>query len=263
MKQTLFFLFIFFLPISIIAQGAIDGFMKGKNETDVALTYSYESYDQYWFGGELQDRSLTSETASLFIAHGLGKRFNLIVSIPYMWTETESSFQDAILAFKFYNDQKEYSHGRLSKITGIGFSFPIADYDVDVENPIGEKAVNFVLRHLYQYQSNEGWFVQLQSGIEFRVVPIAKLGIPVVARAGWGGEKIYVDAWLDYFHTFNSGINQSINAGEGSQFTKIGGTIYYAITPHFGVFVGAAQFLSGKNIGKATRLNLGVVAKRF
>jgi len=257
-----FFIFLFSL-ITANGQGAIDGFMKSQKETDFALTYSIETYDQYWFGSELEDRELETRTASLFLAHGLGKRFNLIVALPYMWTETESSFQDATVAFKFYNEKKEFSSGRLSKITGIGFSFPVGGYEVDVENPIGERAVNFVLRHLWQYNANNGWFAQLQSGIEFRVIPIAKLGIPALVRVGWGGRKIYVDAWLDLFHTFSSGVNQTINAGEGSAFTKIGGTIYYSITPHFGVFLGGAQFLSGKNIGKASRVNVGIVAKRF
>jgi hypothetical protein len=261
MKYLLLLLLIF--PEMVFAQGPIDGYMRGKNETDIALTYAYEKYTQYWFGSELQDRELTTKTASFYVAHGLGSRFNLIVSVPYVWTLDEKSLQDAILAIKFRNEAKEYSHGKLSKITGIGFSFPIGDYDINAENPIGEKAVSFLLRYLMQYQSNQGWFVHLQSGMEFRFVPIAKLGIPVVFKAGWGGRKLYFDAWLDFFHTFNSGINQSITAGEGSQFLKIGGTIYYGITPHFGVFVGGAKFLSGKNIGKANRVNLGVVWKNF
>lgn len=258
-----FILLILLFPVIILAQGPIDGYMKGKKETDFALTYSYENYDEYWFGSELQKRELTTKSASLFIAHGLGERFNLIVAVPYMWTEEEKSLQDATLAIKFRNEKKEYSHGSLSKITGIGFSFPIGNYDVNIENPIGEKAVSFLLRHLYQYQSNDGWFVHLQSGIEFRFVPISKLGIPAVIRAGWGGRKIYFDAWLDLFHTFNSGVNQTVTAGEGSQFVKIGGTIYYGITPHFGAFIGGAKFLSGRNIGKANRVNIGLVLKRF
>lgn len=256
-------LLILFFPEMILAQGPIDGYLKGKNETDFALTYAYEKYTQYWFGSELQDRALTTKSTSLFIAHGLSDKANLIVSVPYIWTVDEKSFQDAILAIKFLNDKKEYSHGSLSKITAIGFSFPISNYDVNLENPIGEKAVSFLVRHLYQYQSNQGWFVHLQSGIEFRFVPIAKLGIPAVFRTGWGGRKLYFDAWLDFFHTFNDGVNQSITEGEGSQFLKIGGTVYYGITPHFGAFIGGAKYLSGKNIGKANRLNVGIVWKNF
>lgn len=258
-----FILLLCFFPAMFFAQGSIDGYLKGKNETDFALTYSYEKYTQYWFGSELQDRALTTKSASLFVAHGLSDKANLIVSVPYIWTVDEQSLQDAILAIKFLNGKKEYSHGSLSRITAIGFSFPISHYDVNAENPIGEKAVSFLLRHLVQYQSNQGWFVHLQSGIEFRFVPIAKLGIPAVIKAGWGGRKLYFDAWLDLFHTFNSERNQTITAGEGSQFVKIGGTVYYGITPHFGAFIGGAKFLSGKNIGKANRVNVGVVWKNF
>ena len=245
------------------AQGPIDGFMKRAKETDFALTYSYENYDQYWFGSELEDRTLEIQSINLFIAHALGRRFNLIASIPYMKTQTEQGLQDAILALKFINKKHEYTHGKLTRLSALGFSFPLGDYDNEVENPLGARTVNFMLRHVVQYQSNQGWFAHLQSGIEFQLVPISRLGIPLVARAGWGGKRIYVDFWWEFFHTFNGGVNQTIGSGEGSQWSRIGGTFYVAINDHIGVFIGAAETLSGKNIGKASRINTGLVLKRF
>jgi len=262
-KITLLIIFGILLSKFAFTQGAIDGFLKGKKETDIALTYSYENYNQYWFGDVKEDRELTTESMSFFLAHGFNKYVNLIVSVPYIWSETESSLQDAILAVKFRNKLTTYDRGQLSKISSIGFSFPLSDYDIDAENPIGEKAVTFMLRHLYQYQSNDGWFVHLQSGFDFRLVPLTKFAIPVIFRFGFAAEKFYVDGWFDILHTLNSGVNQTIVAGEGSRFLKIGGTFYYGINSHFGVFVGGAHFLTGRNIGQASRLNVGVVYKRF
>lgn len=259
MKKLVFILFI--LPNLLFSQGAIDGYMKAKKEMDIALTYSTESYDEYWFGEELQPRKLKTETASLFLARGIGKNATMIVSLPYMWTEDESSLQDAILAIKFRNKFTEYKHGKLSKITSLGFSFPVGDYDTNAERPIGEKAVSFQLRHLYQYENNSGWFIHLQSGFDFRVIPDGKIALPIIFRTGWAAKKFYVDGWLDFFHTFNSGDNIGITDAQGSEFLKIGGTFYYSIIPQFGVFVGGAQYLTGKNIGKASRVNLGLVYK--
>lgn len=245
-------------------QGAIDGYMKNKNETDIAITYSYEKFNQYYFGSKPLNQSLTTQSASLFIAHGFNSNFNLIASIPYMYIDEENkNFQDAILAIKFRTKKKKYDHGQLSRISSIGFTFPMVGYDIDTENPIGQKAVAFMMRHLYQYQSNSGFFAMAQTGFDFRLIPETQFAVPLIFRLGYAHSKFYLDFWLDYFHTMETGVDQSISAGSGSRFLKIGGTFYYPITPHLGVFIGGAQFLSGRNIGKATRVNVGFVVKSF
>ena len=264
--MTIRVLSVFFLlqtPFFLLSQGAIDGYMKAKKETDIALTYSYEHFDKYWFGSEIQDQSLTTQSASLFVAHGFRNDFNLILSLPYMHIDDENkNIQDAILAIKFRNKKTDFNSGSLNKITSVGFTFPASGYDVNTENPIGQRAVAFMLRHLYQYE-NSGFFVHLQSGFDFRLIPETQFAVPIIFRTGYAHSKFYFDLWLDYFHTMEPGIDQSISAGTGSQYLKIGGTFYYPVIKWLGVFVGGAQYLSGRNIGKASRVNVGVVLKRF
>ncbi len=245
------------------AQGPIDGFMKGKNETDFALTYSFEKYNKYYLGDEVQDISITTQTASLFVAHGFSKTVNLIASIPFIWNDADANLQDAVLAIKYRGKYWQFKHGDLSKITSFGFSFPISNYDKDIENPIGQRATIFSLRQLYQYKSYGGFFIHLQSGFDFRVIPQSQIAIPLIFRLGYGGDKIFMDVWLDTFHTLSSDADTRISGGEGAQYVKIGGTFYYAVTPKFGAFIGGAHFMSGRNVGKASRLNVGMVYKQF
>ncbi len=263
LKKILIFLSLYiFCILHIQGQGAIDGFMKNKSETDVAFTYSFEFYNKYYFGTEIQDISVNTQTASLFIAHGFNNNLNMIVSIPYMWNGANSNFQDAIIALKYRGKKIDFDRGSLSRISSFGFSFPISGYEVDIEKPIGQRATAFQLRHLYQYQIG-GFFIHLQSGFDFRIIPSSQFSVPVICRTGFAHAKFYLDAWIDYFHTINAGVDQNISAGEGSRFLKIGGTLYYPITLKLGVFIGGAHFLSGQNIGKASRINLGFVLRRF
>lgn len=262
--KSIFVLILFIYSINLHSQGAIDGYLKSKKETDFALTYSFEKFNEYYFGADIRRQTQSTHSYSLFIAHGLSNNLNLIASIPYMnIDEKNKNFQDAILALKFRTKKWDYNHGNLNRLTSIGFSFPISNYPTETDNPIGQKAVAFQLRHLYQYQANSGFFAHIQAGFDFRLIPETQFAVPVILRSGYAHSKFYFDFWMEYFHTMDSGVDQSLSAGSGSQWLKIGGTFYYPVTQYLGVFVGGARYLKGRNIGKANRLNVGLVLKTF
>ena len=244
------------------SQGAIDGYMRGKGNSDLALTYSYESYNRYFFGEEEQQIENSLQSLSLYFTHGFQDSLDLVVSIPFVRTDSlNSSLQDAILAVKFRNRRINYADGSaLSVITSAGVSFPLAAYPIDTERPIGVRAVTFMGRLMAQYEFKNGVFLNLQTGYDFRIAPAPLSSIPVILRMGYAG-SIYFDVWLDYYQTFNARADTQITGGEGSTWLRTGGTIYYPISPKFGAFVGIAHFLAGRNIGLATRGNVGVVFK--
>lgn len=252
----------FVLATPAQGQGAIDGYLKGKKETDFALTWSNESFDQYYFGATLRRQSQTTRSASFYMAHGLSNRLNLIVTLPYMRTNAEnSSLQDAIVALKYRTKRWKYRSGQLNRLSSVGFSFPVAKYPTNTDQPIGQRAVAFMLRHLYQYQANSGFFVHLQTGFDFRLLPETQFAVPLIFRSGYAHSKFYVDFWTEYYHTMNTGVDQGVGAGTGSRYLKIGGTFYYPLRPWVGAFIGGAQYLTGRNIGKATRFNVGIVLR--
>lgn len=244
------------------AQGPISGFMPGRKVMDVAVSYSSESYSTYLFGEEKTTLANTIQSYSLFIERGISDSFSLVLSLPYLWIDEENrGLQDANLFIKYRNEHKSFSKGELSFITAVGLSFPASAYPNQTETPIGERATVFQGRFLAQYKFHMGLFLHVQSGINFRLIPTAQSSIPVLFRMGFGGRRFYVDGWLEYLSTFNAGVDDQIFGGAGSKWVKIGGTLYYPITPLFGAFVGASQTLSGKNIGLASRWNTGMVYK--
>ena len=253
---------LFFLPLWLAAQGPIDGYFKGKGNTDVALTYSSESYEFYYFGKSKLLQPNQVQSGNLFIAHGAKEGLDVILSVPYLYTDTiNRGFQDGILAIKYKNGEQKLETSTVSLLSSFAISTPISNYPTDTDRPIGAKTTSGQFRLLGQVYWNNGVFTHLKTGFDFRVIPSSLVSIPTVWRIGYGGSKIYVDAWMEYFHTFNGGVDTTIAGGNGSIWLKTGGTFYYSITPNFGAFIGGAYYLTGQNIGQAGRWNAGLVYK--
>ena len=263
MKTCLFYTLLgLFFATTLSAQGPITGFMPGKKSWDFALSYGAESYNDYLFGDEKRTLENQNQSVSLFVERGFSDSFSLVLSLPYVHIDDiNQGLQDGNLFIKYRNKNKYYEKGNLSLISAVGASFPFSNYPNDTETPIGERAVLFQGRFLAQYNFNSGFFLHLQSGINFRIIPSAQSSLPVLFRAGFGSRKIYVDGWIEWFKTFNSGVDTAVFGGAGSDWTKIGLTLYYSITPSIGVVANGSYTTGGRNIGLASRWGAGVVYK--
>lgn len=247
-----------FLPVGLPAQGLFDGFMKGKGSWDIALSYARENYNQYYFGSALTDQQNQIQTYSLYATGGISPNLDLVVALPYVRTdEQNSNFQDASLGFKYLNRKID----GLNVITAAAVSFPVSGYSPTTNNPIGQRAGVFSGRLIMQQFGKSGVFFQGQSGLDFRFAPSSLFGFPFILRAGWASRYIYFDAFFDGFWTVGGGTDQTIGAGEGSDWIKLGGTLFVPAGRRLGFFGGVAHYLSGRNIGKGTRWNAGLVVR--
>ena len=263
MKLSILYGILFLLlNASLLAQGPVTGFMPGKKSWDFALSYGQEQHSNYLFGDEKTPLENQNQSLSLFIERGFSDSFSLVLSVPYVSIdEVNQGLQDGNLFLKYRNREKIYDRGRLSLISAIGASFPLSRYPNDTETPIGERAVSVQGRFLVQYDFNFGLFLHLQSGVNFRIIPTAQSSVPVLLRIGFGTRHLYIDGWLEVLNTINAGVDTAVFGGSGSNWTKIGGTLYYALTPKIGLFLNASQTLGGKNIGLSSRWATGVVFK--
>jgi hypothetical protein len=105
------------------------------------------------------------------IAIGLHDKVNLIVSLPYVKTESSEEaggrmhgakgFQDIGLNLKAEAYKKEIGKGKLSLLGNVGFSTPISNYLSDyMPYSIGFGAPEFSLRGIAQYKMNNGFYAQ-------------------------------------------------------------------------------------------------------
>lgn len=247
---------------SLGAQGAITGFMPKPGQTDLAVSYADERFDTYVFGTTEQASFLRTLSFNFFAEHGLSKRSSVVLALPFVHIDAENrGLQDANLALKYRNEYKEYDSGNFSAITAVGLSFPATRYRIDTPNPIGQRATVMQARLVLQYNDYAGWFVNAHTGLDFRLIPDVQVAVPTLVRGGYGSKQFYVEAWLEYFHTFNAGTDGNISGGTGSRWWRTGATLYVPVTQQFGVLGGAAFVLAGQNIGLSDRWNAGAVYK--
>ena len=257
-------LFGLFYASLLAAQGPFDGWMKGTNQTDLALSFNRETYNNYAFGEDVRREENEIQSASIFIEHGLSDTLDLVVTIPYLRTPTcanctdyNQGVQDAIIALKYRFSKIKKDNGYLKYFTAVGLSFPASNYADTLERPIGARNTSLLARYYVQKDFNSGLFLQFQLGVDVRFIPSALTSAPVIAKFGYAGQKLFLEAWGEFFYTFNGGVDTQISGGAGSRWLKLGATIYYPVKPNFGVYVKAAFIPTGVNIGLSNTFGFG------
>ena len=244
-------------------QGPISGFMVGRAKTDLALNYGFDSFDTYLFGNERQNISTTTEWLSLYVEHGLTDTLSIVFTAPYVRIENgEQGLQDASLYLKYQNQKIQFEKGTLRFVSAAGISLPLSGYTLDALRPIGERATVLHGRFLAQYSFHFGLFFQLQSGVDFRVSPQSQGAIPLLLRSGFGTNRFYLETWVEFRRTLNAGVDDQIRGGSGSNWIKVGGSLYLPLTPFLGLNAGGSYFLSGRNVGLSTLVFGGIILKR-
>lgn len=260
MKEWTFLIFFGLLSAAAWAQGPISGFLNSKGTTDFALGYAYEHFNDYLFGTDRQRNPLTTHSANIFVEHSLSSRGALVANIPYVYIdEVNQGLQDGNLFLKFRNGYQEKPNGNLSTFTAVGITTPLSRYPTGTENPIGLGAFAFQGRLLLQYNTHYGFFFHLQSGADFRFLQQLQTSIPILARAGFGSSAYFVEAWVEWYNTLDSGVDQQVTGGSGANWLRLGTTLYVPVYEGLGVALNTAWITGGRNIGLSSRYGLSLV----
>ncbi|KAA5548189.1 transporter [Adhaeribacter rhizoryzae] len=280
------------------SQGMVDGFMKGKGNSSVALSYSYESYDTYFVGGTTTQNpnlgTIATRSLSIYGVAGLTDKLDAIVSLPYIKATANQGFwqdqkglQDAAFYLK-YNalEQKLGNLGSLSVMVAGGIATPFSNYIADAPVAIGHHSTNLDGRLITQLKSNYGFFLSAQGGYIYRsdvkldrdAVPLPESGnspyynrhtshVPnsfdYSAKLGFASSLVYADAWLH-----KQEASKGTNIGPGIPFpsnavsyTRTGFNLFVPLPfyPAVGLGGGSSFTLNGKNVGKATRFSGSLV----
>ncbi len=266
MRISTSIIFLILLSLSTTwAQGPIDGYMKAGGEADFAFSYGYDHYEKYYLGNQLQDTfNRTYQSASAFLAYGIEDKLNLVVSIPYMWTDKDNrGFQDGQFFIKYRALEKKGEQSKFDLITAAGITTALSSYRVSPEsdNPIGERPTILEARFVAQHNWYSGFFIMAKTGFSYKIKPITQSIIPSLVRFGYGHSKFYTDFWVEGVVAIGAEANEVPLGQEGSTFIKFGGTFYVPIGKQFGAFVNAAYTPWGRNIGISPRLGTGFVFK--
>ena len=261
------------------AQPITDGFTKGKGNGSLVVSYSWERYDEFYAGANLMEGintglrtwggEITTQSVSLYGTVGLTDELDLIVNVPYIAvqgagvdtvSQEDSGLQDASLFIKWRPLLIETGGGNLSFLGALGFATPLSDYEEDLPLSIGNQSTRADLRLITHFQSNAGLFGELQAGYSLRSnnVPNATL---LSAKIGYAASAFYIDLWSETQISDGDAldIGQVPFNETRVNYTQIGASVFVPMVSGFGVSAGVGQYVSGRNVGLATRFSGGLV----
>lgn len=267
----------------IISQGPLDGFLRGQGNIVTAISYSHESYDHYYVGDQKTSNqnlgTIKTKSANIYVAGGITDFLDLVVTVPYISATASEGFwsdqhdiQDIGLYLKARLYRSDSSHkNQLQLLGAAGLITPLSDYIADAPVSIGNQSTQLESRLIGHYKCINGTFITAQFGYIKRNNITLDRGFEIsvpdawdyVLRAGGSYKKLYVDAWVQYQ---NSRTGTNIGPGipfpsNEIDFCRLGFALYHPlpVLDHFGVSLGAAFTINGKNIGQSNRISAALV----
>lgn len=140
MKTSLTYCLIACLLTPFVAQAQMphDAIYMGKKQLCVAGMYGYSSWDHYWENSlkreNLNIGTLTTQSAMIMPAYGISKRVNVILSLPYVWTNASAGNlmgQHGVQDISAWLKVKAVQVGGFSLHGIVGASIPIGSYVPD------------------------------------------------------------------------------------------------------------------------------------
>ncbi len=288
-------LLLFLFPFHLRAQTPNDGLMMGKRLICNVLSYTNSSWNQYWEGPLKRDNpnigTFTSQNVMFMSAYGVTNRVNVIVGLPYVWTNStgghmagQRGVQDLSLFLKWRPVKAVTRAGTFGVLLTGGVSSPVSNYVPDMlPFSIGIHSKTASLRGILNYNL-KGFYVTGAAGYTARaaitidrdayqadgkIYETSKVIPPDVVdlsgRVGFVNKYVQVEGFVekatsqrgddirrqDAPFPTNKMDLTSAGAMAKAHFFTKGGAF-------FSVFGQYSQVLSGRNVGQATTYTLGV-----
>lgn len=274
------------LPLSIHAQGPLDGYMKGKGVLDLAPSFSFNAAQKFeGINDQTYDETYKGQLLSLFAEYGLNKYIDIVGTAAAVFTPNKSGLQDGGLFLKYRPFHKKLDKaGTLSVLFGSGLTFPMTDYSPTATGALGQKAITLPLKCIAQWETPLGIFINFTGGYHLRLDNVSGQDVAIIqkdrpdyqaiapqnfstylVKIGFPARHFYLDAWAEWQHT-GTGNNFSPNVPDLAQtfavsYTQVGGTAYYTDGGRSGFFLSGGYILNGKNVSRIRRITFGMVIK--
>ncbi len=256
------YILLLFFPITVVSQGKIDGFYRGQGNGTMVLGLGFEDSKKYFAGRDKIDLSRNLYYANLYGAYGITNNFDAQISIPYLTSDDNRSFQDISVFAKYRFYQKQTEKGNLQLSLGAGFSTPLSNYEIGDLNDLGQQATIIETRAMLHYQCNTNWFTTLQSGFSYKLEEVPN-SVPFALKVGKATSNWYYDAYYEYQYSFGGtdylGAPRPQNFREfGVDYHKIGTTVFKPISKNLGAYVNLSYMLSGRNTFQGAAYGIGL-----
>ncbi len=282
-----FFLFLILLNAKwLAAQGPLDGYMKGKGVLDLAPSFSWMNANDFaGANDQIYDTGYRGQLLSVFAEYGVTDNFDVVATIPFVFTADQQGLQDGGLYVKYRPVYAKLGDaGHLGVLAAMGASFPLSDYEPTNAGALGQRAVAVPARLIAQWDSPFGVFFNLTGGYNWRLDQLKDADIAIVrqrrpdyqpidppgyltllTRVGLPLKKAYFDAWAEWQRT-SGGADYvpdvpDLPQAYGVSYTQVGGTAYFANGTRGGVVLSGAYIVGGRNVSRIARITIGIVVK--
>jgi len=277
------------------AQTIDDGLMMPRRQLCTGFVYAHDAWDRYWEGTLERDNgnvgTLTTESVSWMGTYGITDRVNVIAMLPWVWTHASagvlsgmSGVQDLTLAVKWNALAAPLtSHGTFRAFAVASAGVPAGDYTADfLPMSIGLQSRRAAARATLNFESEPGLFVEGTGSYTWRD------SVALNRDAYYDGERLVLSDevampdMIDY--TLRVGywkhglylpvsFTQQITAGghdirrqdmpfvsNRMNLSRVDVlAVYYLKNPNFVFRAGASHVVSGRNVGKSTTLQAGLL----
>ncbi len=269
--------------LSAWGQGIVDGFMKGAGQTDVVLSYSYESYSKYYAGTTAVENpnlgTIRTQSANLFVAGGITPFLDVVLNVPYVrvaptegYWPAQSGMQDISAALRLLAFRREFGKfGQLDLLISGGVRAPMTNYVPDAAVAIGHQSTQWESRVMLQHRHPSGIFAMAQGGYVRLSNVMIDRGYEVfvpdayegVFRLGYASSKVFVCGWLHRRDAWSG-----TDLGPGVPFptnkidvTRVGLDVAMPLPglTRWAAVLGTGFTLNGRNVGHATRVSGGII----
>jgi hypothetical protein len=256
------------LVVTLLAPAAsaldLNGFLPEAGAGAVAISYSAESYDEFWAGdtrtsapplGEVETTSV-----NLWLRWGFTDRISLVANVPYVEVDTDGSagFEDdgladveALVLFSALDRTSGAARHRL--IAGVGGRTPASSYVADAPVSLGDGSTDILVRIVYQLEVGS-FYASQQIGYDSRGDDVPDT-FPLYTEAGytWGR----VTGSLFYSRLMSDGGTDIGDPGftfpsNEEEYSRMGGKAYVRLGGRLGVAASAFTTLDGRNTGDTT-----------
>lgn len=275
------------LPITMLAQSPVSGFMKAKGDGSVTASFSSEKYDEVFLVPQKVEgvpvfNEVKTISYTLYAEYGISDNFNLVFNLPYIKSEGQATpetldnngfenerkgLQDVSLYGKYRFASTATPKGMIDFIAAAGIETPLGDYRVDEGLQsiiaIGNRSTDITGLAIAHYKNNNGIFATGQLGYSLRSnsVPNALLS---EVKLGYATSKFYLEGYVANQLSDDSGVDI---LGEGFAgffpatrviYTRLGFNVYVPVYQGLGLSGGYANYIEGRNLGDADGFNWGV-----
>jgi hypothetical protein len=260
-----------FLAVPPLAALDLNGFLPRRGEGTVALSYTSESWEEFWVGTartrEPEVGAVDITSCSLWGRYGLTDRLALVANLPHVDADSDgpagfgqSSFQD--LSVLVQAKVAERTRGPFTQrwVVAAGARLPVGDYEADLPIDVGDGTADLLLRLVWQRVQGR-FYVSQQLGVDLRSedapdqFPLYTEAGVITGRWTWSG----FFQWLLAAGGSDIGDPGFTFPGNREELQRIGARVFARVNDQIGISFGGFTTLDGRNTSDTTAVFVGGV----